>query len=411
VKFETTLSGRLPSDDGDLRDYKQLVREESISDHPALDTQADSEDVHADKARISVVPVHIYLREIKDHGLGRGRFARLPKSVILQTAKQQPGLLALYALLMTYVPFTGKGSECFPSIETLAEELGKSKSTIGRWLNGLKALRLVTTRKDGKRTKYTLYAPYSPPSADSTGSETLHPRTRQAANLQPTAELAQVENQDPDSTIDTNDDREREILKRDIEREKQDCSLRKKLKRKLTDLHLTAQKADELLDEYGLKNVAAALKFVRGRPNARNPAGLLITYLESDGWKRQRRLKEYLKEMPDPDTSAERTRIAAEIVSIFGSKKDTVNALAQLMEEEGRLSREAETEAQRDVAWFMFCRAREAKYYVEDYFLTEEEKETARLLEKAAMRAYWEARAKQESSKTKRARRSQMSVT
>jgi len=392
-----------------LADFDEGTEEVPLRRKARSESRSSSDVPPIDGARTSVVPVHILLREIKRHGLKRGRFARIPETVL--NAVKKPGPLTLYIRLMLYVPFNGTSSDCFPSIDTLAREMGRSKSTIHRWMSELKALGLVRVRKDGQHPVYTVYAPRFLPMPDSTESGESHSGAQQLADLQPTNEPQPACNEDPDSITAPCDEPEREKGKRDIDREIQDCSLLKTLKTDLANLHLTAERADALLNEYGGKKVAEAVEFVRGQAHVRNPAGLVVAYLKNDGWRRQRELNDYLKEMPDPYTSGERTLIARDIVRICGSKKCALDMLAHVMDQERRLSDEGKDEAQREVAWTMFCRAREASYYVQEYFLTKEEREMAILLEKAAMQAYWGARAKQESSKTKRARRSQIDVT
>jgi len=405
----TTSEAETASGLTQLTDSDESTGRVSLRRNAKAESRSGSDGHSIDGALTSVVPVHELLRDIRERGLKAGRFARVPEAVL--DAAKNPGPMLLYVWLMLYVPFHGRSSDCFPSIETLARKMGRSKSTIYKWLSELKALGLVEVRKDGKRTVFTVYAPRSVHMSSSAESGKSHTGAQRVADLRQTTELTQAENEDPDCTTDIHNDPEREILKRDIEREKQACSLSKTLKADLANLHLAAERADALLNEYGGKKVAEAIEFVRGQAHVRNPAGLILAYLKNDGWRRQRELNDYLKEMPDPYTSAERTLIAGDIVRICGSKKRALDMLAHVMDRERRLGDEGKHEAQREVARTMFCRAREGSYYVQEYFLTEEEEEMARLLEKAAMQGYWRARAKQEPSRTRRARRRQIGVT
>ena len=340
-------------------------------DEPVDEINSSKEDELGERDRVPArfVQVHSYLREIKEQGPDYDRFARVPKSAILSLRKA-PGALALFTLLMCYVPFSKPSSQCYPSIRLLTEELGVSESTLRRDLKVLRDLGFVRVEKRGRRNVYTLYVPEPKPVTSASDTEqicTEYP----SDSIDEEAPPVTVNPQQDDGTEAGTSD-ERDVGKIVSQREVQPGTSLDRVKQ-LLDFKISANRAKDLIEQFGVEKVDAGIEFVLSQERVRSPAGLLVKYLESDGWAKLTKLKDYLLDMPDPRSREEMRTIGWEIVDIVGSKEAALDALEEVCEDELRLLEAAGNEKQKKVANAIHCRACDARHYIRKYVRTQEE--------------------------------------
>ena len=324
-------------------------------------------------------PVHLYLRRVKDHGIGdEGKFSRVPKSVILALSKK-PGALSLYALMMTYVGFDNRSSECYPSIATLARELDVSESTVRRNLRELTEQGLVKTRKKGRKNYYSLHTIPSNTATSATDTEQICEEYQSDLHTSEAGEG--VVRPDSISDSETANSSEREPRKRTNKRDVQagTSSIRRG---KVKSFGISAKEASALIEQYGPKLVDAGVEHVLGRDGVRNQAALFKSYLKNDGWAQLNDLKDFLHKMPDPRTSAEQADLGRCVVDMFGgSKQDALDALVQVRDDQARLLKKNLHPDREDIAESILARAGDARHFVEVYARTYERSDFAKEFE------------------------------
>ena len=327
------------------------------------------------------IPVTEHLRGIRDVGLSEGKFARVPKSVILEL-RDAPGAFCLYALLMTYVSFDNSSSDCYPSIALLAKEFGVSESTVRRDIRELKKRGLVSAAKRGRRNVYELFS-----LVPSTGSSAQDPDRNCDENQ---SDLRGVQTRGSEGSAHQHEDSssaeedEREPRTRPIEEEVQACTS-SLTRQRLKTLGFSDNRAASLIAEFGEEKAEAAIGYARGRDGVRNPAGLVIAYLDSNGWAKHGKLKEYLRQMQDPSEPGEEEQIARKFMRMCGSKPETLDALDAVQKDASRLMEYASNPVQKKIGLKLYVRAGEAMHYVRKNIDTPEEEagleELSRLLD------------------------------
>ncbi|MFC2108524.1 helix-turn-helix domain-containing protein [Candidatus Bipolaricaulota bacterium] len=320
----------------------------------------------------TVEEVHVHFTRVKKQGVTEGKFARIPQSVIAEL-RPRWGALALYSTLMLYIPFDNSSSKCFPSMQRLSEDLEISAASVQRHLRTLKDHELVAVKKRGRGNEYRLYVPAA---RDVTSAdESSHICDEDQSHLHAVEATETAGNTNPEGISNAGQDKEREPGKRANQEEVQACTSLL-TRQRLESFRLSNERITSLIEEFGLEKIDAGIEFVDRRADVRRPAALLLSYLESGGWVKLDRLKEFLYGMPDPRTAAERASIGREIVGIFDdSKEEALKAIESVREDQLRLRSSATSEAQREIAGRIIFRASEARYFTKRYVHTAEEEQ------------------------------------
>jgi len=324
-----------------------------------------------------MVPVHEYLALVVMYGLEAGRFARVPKTVILQLGRH-PGLLALYTLLMNYVRFDNTSSECFPGIDKLAAELGTSESTIYRRLSQLRDRGFVKIgRKRGRRV-YTLYAPTTEVLVSPEQVLASRKCGKLLADLQEGIDGPTCCPGDPNDLSDVStgtqrESRKRASIKRPSNKEMQGSSFCDCPASGLTDGDLTADDAAVDVSLQGNDDAPrwnGTIARVGCERTAPAPASSAPVALEEASLSE---LVSFLERMPDPCPPAVGDEIAEEIVRIVGSVQDAVYVLNRIARAEMPLRLETKPGARREANWNLMLRAATALNYIERRFAPQDE--------------------------------------
>ena len=176
-------------------------------------------------------------------------YTQLPNA-ILRAKNLSPSSKCLYALLLDYARQDG---HCFPGQQRMAEDLGVSKKSIGKWLQELSRFGLITSKRRGltKTNVYHLVFPEGNilPFCDN------HPSPPEG-NILPLTK--KQKEQDP-------------------VKNKQDPSVAR-----LISLGVSLKKSKELLNTFGNGAIHRQIQWLPFRSPTRNAPGLLIRALENN---------------------------------------------------------------------------------------------------------------------------------
>ena len=310
-----------------------------------------------------LVPIHHFFGQVRGSKSGANHFVRIPRGALL-LPKDHLGhqALRLYALIVDHINWNNTNSICFLSDKHLLDELGVNKKTLLRARKNLEEIGLVRVfEKDGK-THYEVFAPVVPAdkSAPSTGQVCDRQRTglsaRQRGRVSQNDALKGTSSHTPGSLI--------EPLNRTLEKgEVQDCTS-PSTRLELQHLGFSKANASELIEEFGESRVMDGIAHVRKKENVRNPAGLLVEFLKTNGWTLEDRVKDFLLKMPDPRTTSERRDIANRLVQIAGSKRKALEVLGRVKEDGHNLERSATKEAQIQIGRKYVSRSSDATHFV-----------------------------------------------
>lgn len=177
-------------------------------------------------------------------------FTKLPNAILF-APKLSPASKTLYLLLVNY---SRQDGHCFPGQQRMAEDLGVSRKSIGKWLQELSRFGLITSKRRGL-TKTNVYHLVSPegnilPFCDNHPSPpegNILPLTKKQKEQDPVNKK-----QDPSSVA------------------------------RLISLGVSPKKSKELLDTFGNGAIHRQLQWLPYRSPTRNVPGLLICALEQN---------------------------------------------------------------------------------------------------------------------------------
>jgi hypothetical protein len=284
---------------------------------------------------------------------------RAPRTIV------PDGEFHLYCRLARSIPYNNSRSTSLLGIQRLASDLRVHEKTITRRLHTLRDVDLIREIQKGGRTIYEVRAFESSPAGV---VQTKAPDCPWFMDdLSSGGDPKQDATQQTDAHPAQQQDTEREPYKENhLNKEVQACTLFDY--QSLFDVGFSRKKASALVEQFGAVRVAEAVAGLGEQEDVANPAGWIIQYLKTDGWKEEHWLEEYLLDMPDPRSAAEYEYIARGLIVEFGSAPSALAALKHLQRKEREIERCAAQDSRHEsVARVVARRAGEASYYVSEY--------------------------------------------